>query len=87
MFYKEESKDTSRAVVVLTPSESKRLIARAVVKMTEVTSAFKRGRIIIIGSTSNGFIVEELTGKRKERNGRSIYGCGGPESYSSLSHI
>ena len=67
MFYEREGSDHSRAVVVLTPSESKRLIARAVVKTTEVGSAFKEGRIIIIGSTTNAFVREELTGEKVDK--------------------
>lgn len=67
MFYKKEDEGSSRAVVVLTPSESKRLIARAVVKMVEVTSAFKEGRIIVIGSTTNAFVREELTGDKVDK--------------------
>lgn len=67
MFYKKEDEGSSRAVAVLTPSESKRLIARAVVKTTEVGSAFKEGRIIIIGSTTNAFVREELTGEKVDK--------------------
>ncbi|MFZ3071775.1 MAG: hypothetical protein WA162_00835 [Thermodesulfobacteriota bacterium] len=51
------------ATVVLTPSESKRLIAKAVKEMSEVKKALKDGVIIIIGGTTNAFVVEELTGR------------------------
>lgn len=67
MFYKEEEKDSSRAVVVLTPSESKSLIGKAVVRTAELSSALKKGRVIVIGSTTNAFIAEELTGKDIDR--------------------
>ncbi|MCK4846403.1 MAG: hypothetical protein KAS88_01930 [Deltaproteobacteria bacterium] len=61
MFY--ERDEDRRAVVVLTPSESKRLIARAVVKISEVSEAMGSGRIVIIGSSTNAFVREELTGE------------------------
>ena len=67
MFYKEEAEDHSRAVVVLTPSESKRLIARGVAKMAEVASASKKGRIIIMGGTTNAFVAEEIAGVSVDR--------------------
>jgi len=49
-----------KALVVLKPSASKRLIGRAVAEMTEVRQAYKQGRIIIAGGTTNAFIVDEL---------------------------
>lgn len=51
------------ATAVLTPSESKRLIGKAVKEMSEVKKALKDGVIIIIGGTTNAFVAEELTGK------------------------
>jgi len=53
----------TRAIVVLTPSESKRLIAKAVKELPEVKAALNNGRVIIIGGTTNAFVVEELLGK------------------------
>jgi hypothetical protein len=55
--------DLMRAVVVLTPSESKRLIARAVAQMPEVQEALSSGRIIIGNGTTNAYVAEELLGK------------------------
>ena len=49
---------------MLNPAESKRMIAKAVVKLDSVLKAYKKGRIIIIGSTTNAFVVEELTGQK-----------------------
>ena len=50
------------AVVCLTPSESKRLIAKAVARLPEVGKAFQKGLIVIrLGSTC-GFVAEELLG-------------------------
>tara|TARA_B100000315_G_scaffold28481_1_gene24291 strand:- start:26629 stop:27408 length:780 start_codon:yes stop_codon:yes gene_type:complete len=64
MFYQNKKKQgNKKAVVVLNPPESKRLIAMAVVKLSCVQNAFKKGRIIVIGSTTNAFLVEELIGQ------------------------
>ena len=65
MFYQNKNKvEKLKAVVTLNPSESKRLIAKAVARISVVKKAYKKGRLIIIGSATNAFIVEELTGNR-----------------------
>jgi hypothetical protein len=66
MFYKNSYKET-RGVVVLTPAESKRLIAKAVKEMSEIKAALKKGMIIIIGGTTNAYVAEELTGKKVDK--------------------
>jgi hypothetical protein len=62
------------AEVVLTPSESKRLIGKAVASMTVVKEALKSGLIIIIKGTTNSYVAEEILGRpiEKERYGRGI---------------
>jgi hypothetical protein len=55
--------DQRRAIIVLNPSESKRLIARAVAHIAEVKQALKQGRLIIGNGTTNAFIAEELLGQ------------------------
>ncbi len=52
-----------RALVVLDPSESKRLIARAVARLPEVEWALREGRVIVGNGTTNAFVVEELAGR------------------------
>jgi len=52
-----------RAEVVLTPSESKRLIGKAVASMDVVKKALKSGLIIIGRGTTNSFVAEEILGK------------------------
>lgn len=52
-----------RAQVTLTPTESKKLIAKAVARMDEVQNAFRKGIVAIHPSSSTIFIVEELLGK------------------------
>jgi hypothetical protein len=52
-----------RALIVLTSSESKRLIARAVAQLDEVQHALHHGRLIIGNGTTNAYVAEELTGQ------------------------
>lgn len=56
-----------RAAFSLTVAEGKRLIARGLVQHPTVQKALKNGLIVIAGGTTNGYIVEELTGKEIER--------------------
>ena len=49
-------------IAVLTPAESKRLIAKAVAVLPEVQAALKKGRVVIAGGTTNAFVAEELLG-------------------------
>lgn len=53
--------------ITLTPAESKRLIAKAVVKLEEVRKAFKNGVIIIGVGTTNACVAEELLERKIER--------------------
>lgn len=68
----------TRALCVLLPSESKRLIARAVVKMPPVRQAFEEGWIVIGRGTTNAYVVEELLGEplEKERHVAGYIGGG-----------
>lgn len=51
-----------RGLLVFAPSESKRLVARAVAKMPEVQAALTGGRIIIGNGTTNAYVAEQLLG-------------------------
>jgi len=55
-----------RALVSLTPAESKRLIAKGVVVLPEVRQALEQGIVIIGRGTTNAFVVEEMTGNKIE---------------------
>ncbi len=55
--------DPTRAVLVLTSSESKRIIAKAVARMPVVRSALQAGRLIIGHGTTNAYVAEELLGR------------------------
>jgi hypothetical protein len=53
--------------VILTVSESKRLIAQAVKEMPIVKNALTNGMVIIVKGTTNAYVAEEITGKKTER--------------------
>jgi hypothetical protein len=54
--------DRASAMVSLTPSESKRLIARAVAVLPEVRQALDAGLVIVARGTTNAFVAEEIAG-------------------------
>jgi hypothetical protein len=56
------------AQIVLTPAESKKLIAKAVARMEIVKQASKNGIVALHPSSSTYFIVEELTGAKPKTN-------------------
>ena len=59
---KDDQGDKVSAVVVLTSSESKRIIAKAVARLPEIRQAMQKGAIVArLGSTS-GFVMEEILG-------------------------
>lgn len=51
-----------KAVFVLTPAESRRLIAKSVVQMDEVQTALEKAYVVVAGGTTNGYVAQELTG-------------------------
>ena len=57
-----EGRPRACALAALTPSESKRLIAKGVAALPEVRKALQKGTVIVARGTTNGFVVEELTG-------------------------
>ena len=61
-----------KAQIVLTPSESKRLIAKAVSQMENVKKALKKGRIVICRGSTNAYIAEEITGRRIDKGGYAL---------------
>jgi len=67
MFYNNELSVQERgravaALVSLSPSESKRLIARAVAALPEVKQALERGLVVIARGSTNAFVAEEIMG-------------------------
>ncbi len=60
-----------RAQVTLIPAESKKLIAKAVVKLDEVQNALANGRVVISLGSSTIFVVEELIGKMPDITART----------------
>ena len=57
----------TKKVVVLTVSESKRLIAKGVANLDIIKKALERGMIAIAKGTTNGYVVEELLNKRIDK--------------------
>jgi hypothetical protein len=51
-----------RASVVLTPAESKRLLAKAVAKMDDVRSAMEKAYIILCSGSTTALVAQELFG-------------------------
>jgi len=51
-----------RAAIVLTPAESKRLIAKAVVQKDEIKKAMEKAYIILCEGSTNVMIAQELFG-------------------------
>ena len=56
-----------QALCTLTPSESKRLIARAVTSMPEVVKAKEEGYLIVTRGSTSAYIAEELLGEIIEK--------------------
>ncbi len=56
-----------KAQVVLTVSESKRLIARAVSQMPRVKKVLENGVLAIATGTTNSYVVEEILGRRLDK--------------------
>lgn len=53
-----------RAVITLTPSESKRLIAKAVACLPEVKKAMEHAYVLVADGTTNALVWQELTGDK-----------------------
>lgn len=48
------------ATFTLPPAGAKRLIARGIVQMPEISRALKSGRVIVAGGTTNAYVAEEM---------------------------
>ena len=53
-----------KKIIVLSVSESKRLIAKGIVTLNCVKQKLKKGMIVIAKGTTNSYIVEEILGKK-----------------------
>ena len=74
-----KAKDWVAALVVLNPSESRRLLAKATVALPEVQHALKNGTIIIGRGVTNAYVTEELLNIKIEPKAGLTFGmvCGG----------
>jgi hypothetical protein len=55
-----------KASFILTPAESRRLLAKAVVQMDEVKRANEKGYVVLCGGVTNALIAQELLGMEVE---------------------
>ncbi|MDO8637769.1 MAG: hypothetical protein Q7R34_16295, partial [Dehalococcoidia bacterium] len=62
-------------IAVFTPSESRRLIARAVANMPEVKNALLNNILIIARGVTNAFVAEEILGIKIDDKSRYTLGC------------
>lgn len=60
------SKGNEKIVIALTPSESKRLIAKGVTNLSEVQRALRQGTVIISLGTTNAYVTEEILNELHE---------------------
>jgi hypothetical protein len=64
MFYEvnvpDPGKDKIAALITLNPSESRRLLAKAVMALPEVQKALKKGIVIIARGVTNAYVSEEM---------------------------
>ena len=54
---------------VITPAAGKRLIGKAIVKHAAVAEALKKGTVVIVAGTTNGYVAQEILsalGQEKE---------------------
>lgn len=68
----------TKALVCLTPSESRRLIAKGVAGLPEVKHALAHGRVVIAVGTTNTYVAEEILGEKMPR-GSFVAGFVGPQ--------
>ena len=45
---------------VITPAAGKRLIGKAITRHAAVAAAIKKGTIVVVAGTTNGFVAEEM---------------------------
>lgn len=69
-----------RAQITVSPSESKRLVAKGVANLESVKRALTNGIIILSRSTTNAYVYEELTGRKIGPDG---YCCGVITTYGT----
>ncbi len=61
-------RNTMKALITLTPVQSKRLIAEGIIKHPDIQKALKKGKILMCRGTTNAYILEKLLNKPIEKN-------------------
>jgi hypothetical protein len=57
---KDKKGETSVKQFVLTPAAGKRLIGKAIIKHAAVAKALKKGTVVIVAGTTNGYVADEI---------------------------
>ena len=73
---KNKKREISMKQFVITPAAGKRLIGKAIARHAAVATAIKKGTIVIVAGTTNGFVVEEMLlalGQAKEFKRNRFY--------------
>lgn len=66
ILYAAEPDKMVQSGAILTVSESKRLIGKAVAQMPIVKNALANGMVIVIKGTTNAYVAEEISGKKAD---------------------
>ena len=61
-----DRKSVKQGLIVLTPAESRRLLAKAVAALPEVKEAYAKGRLAILAGGTTAFVLQEVTGEKLE---------------------
>ena len=56
---------------LITPATGKRLIAQALLKHKPIQNTLKKGTLVIVAGTTNGYVAEEILSKIKQQDGFS----------------
>jgi hypothetical protein len=73
-FIQTQEESPMKAAFTLTPAESKRLIAKAVVQMDEVKQAMRKAYVIVLPGTTGAFVAQELLGASRPEPRRYAVG-------------
>ena len=57
---KDKKGEISMKQFVITPAAGKRLIGKAIARHAAVATAIKKGTIVIVAGTTNGYVAEEI---------------------------
>lgn len=68
MEYYTESKGEIIKQFFLSPAAGKRLIAKSILHIPAIANAIENATVVVIAGTTNGYVVEEIFKKKKQKN-------------------